>query len=704
MNRKVIEKKYQSNFFFLLYLFALIILFALKSHIIYSNSETFITIKGPVNQGERILIRNDLGIYDLNIQDEKFPSQVSWTWSGEGQVWATVQYSDRNIVYYLMGNSKSPKVENITFIDENGVPRVLVPRILRIPQGEIRLDFRNAYHKYFGEKSASVEKVQFHIISSDSVEIKDFQILKYGERVQKTKTSGLKLGETNKKMYLGAQIPQGNSKDYYMVKDKVSPIEISLKGLVNEEVESYLKIQLPENLEIISFNNKKLRFTDDTTLIMPIYTGPGYYEEKIILVAKTSGSGIFKIEAKLGEDIETISKNILSISEEKIRNSLSLLDEGVYPLHFKKHEMILKKELKNNIKIKENVSDFLHRVFGREEEDTHPAGMAVGVLKNDSELQVPLHIKFTVLDEKNSEILHFRGKILQDEEGYPAPVPETNIIINPNSSIDFKMPVFADAYYVKPGIYRGQLKVSLFGSDTDIIKQEFDLTVHKETQMQTIVAILSIILSIFCLILFCIKQRKWLTALKNKEIMFIALFTAIKFSVVDVPWFVFGKVINGILAPLGPFIHIFTGIFWDLLNSLLLVTLIMLIPKPGIVIISTVVRIILKGIAFGSFNPVAILLMLSYSIITDGFLYLAGFTSGKREFGLKFEVFVILGLIFGIQHIYSSYAYYYIWMYLYRMFYPVWYININVLFSVVYSIVGSISGVYLGSKLKKVID
>jgi dolichol kinase len=43
-------------------------------------------------------------------------------------------------------------------------------------------------------------------------------------------------------------------------------------------------------------------------------------------------------------------------------------------------------------------------------------------------------------------------------------------------------------------------------------------------------------------------------------------------------------------------------------------------------------------------------------------------------------------------------------IYLYRLFFPDWYININVLVSVVYSGLGAVLGVYLGNKLKRVIE
>lgn len=190
--------------------------------------------------------------------------------------------------------------------------------------------------------------------------------------------------------------------------------------------------------------------------------------------------------------------------------------------------------------------------------------------------------------------------------------------------------------------------------------------------------------------------------MRTNELITISLFTAVKFSIVDVPWFVFGDVVRALFGPLGPFMHLFTGIFWDIINALFLVALIWLIPKPGVVIISSVIRIALSSIVFGSFNPISILLMLSYAALAEFFLYIFGFTS-DRKMGTA-QTFALIAFIFAIKHVYSTYTFYYIWMYMYRLFYPDWYINMNAVISAIYSALGAIVGVKLGEKLRRVIE
>jgi len=703
MNKNISKKKYYSISFILVFLFLFISVFYSSRNLVCSSSNTFKTIEGPVSKNSEINVRNSHGIYNLNMSDKKFPREVSWTWTGKGQVWASVQYSDKNVIYYLIENSEVPQVDNITFIDFNGVPRIIVPKILKIPKGNVKLDFINAYNKYYGAKKVNVEKVSFQINGNSSANIKNFKVLKYDNETNDIEENGTELNEQEKKLHVEVQIPQGNNKDFYMLKNKVLPIEVSVRALLDKDTNGYLNIVVPQCMKIDSYDKDKLQLMDNHTLKLSINAVKGYYEEKIIIMASIKDSGLFQVKAVLGDETKKISKNIHSISLDEIKSKIYFSEEGVYPVENDKHETIMKKELKNNIRLKQNVSDLLHRFIGSEEEYDSPAGLAYGVIKNNSKFDIPLHVKFAVLDDKENEITYFRGEDLQKDEELKT-VPETNMVINSKGNSEIKMPIFADIYSVKAGKYKGQMQISFFGSNCKIFTRQFDLYVNKESQLQGIIGITAVALSIFCMVLICVKNKKWIRNLKTSEVMFIALFSTVKFALVDITYFVMGDVLRGILGPLGPFMHIITGIFWDLINSLFLVTMIALVPKPGVIIISTIVRLILKGVAFGDFNPVSILLMLSYAAIAEGMLYLSGFINGKRKLNTNFKVFITLGVVFGIQNCYSTYTFYYIWMYLYRLFYPDWYINISAIFSVIYSILGSIGGVYLGKKLKKVID
>lgn len=613
------------------------------------------------------------GVYEI----EGSPKKVEWFWRGEGNFYVYVKYADGNELYYVMEGSKIPNVSRKVFIDENGVPRIIVPHVVKLKQGKIYLDLELEYTKHFGSKSVSVSK--FIIYFNGSGEFSNFKVIEYYKEKYYEK-----LNFVNKSVYIDAQIPKGNYGKPYLMKDRWIPIKITIRAILNETRET--KLIIKGDIEVKENN------------VTEIIISPGYFEKEVILHVKPKfDAGKIYIELK---DLENRSYEFITLDEETIKNNIKIYDVGIYPIRKTGHkDIIIEKNIKNYIKIKEDFSSWFHRIFGHEESFDEPAGLVSCVLVNKLDVDIPLHVKFSVYSG-GEEVKFFRGEHIQREEmlGH-TPVPETLIILEKNSMKELRMPIYADVYSVKVGRYEGVLNVSLVFDNITIVSERFEFYVGKESQIKTIVCIIAIILSILSFSILIIKQKKWISDLKTHELMIISLFTAVKFSIVDIPWFIFGDLIRAIFGPLGPFIHLVTGIFWDIIHPLFLVALVWLIPKPGVVIISSVIRIILSGIVFGSFNPVIILMVLSYSALTEFMLYLCGFTRGKAD-----RCYLLLPLIFAIKHIYSTYTFYYIWMYMYRLFYPDWYINLNAISSAIYSALGAIVGIRLGKKLRRVVE
>jgi len=640
--------------------------------------------------------------YKLSIEGQLAPSKVMWNWETEGKrAWAQVQYSDRNMIYFVMEGTQAPQAENLTFIDSKGVPQIVVPKVLTIPSGKVVLNLSDLHHKYFGARDVSVEGFKFMIDSETESDISEFVVLERNER--KYDENSVDSNYMDKKICVELQIPQGNKQKYYMLKNETLPVEVTVKALLDKKTEGQIRIQACEGFEIISYP-EDLTMGNDNALTHDVNAPSGYYEKKIVVMAKSIDLGSLDVSVEFGNLEERSSIAVICKDLVDVKNGMALTEDGVYTYKTMTRGHVVNKNFKNSIRLKQNIFSAFHQIFGLKEDHSYPAGVVSGLIRNDNDYDVPVRIKFAVLDQNGIEVMQFRGEHIQREGEEFESVPETNVILKSNDLFKFSMPVYADVYSIKPGQYTGEITIDVFGSDIGLIEREFELNVQKESQIQKLIGTVAIIFSLFAVMLLIVKQKVWLSGMRTREIMIIALFTTVKFSLVDVSWFVMGDVIRAILGPLGPFMHIITGIFWDVINSVLLVALIYMVRRPGVVIISSVVRVILKGIAFGSFNPIAILLILSYSLIADGLLYVTGFTSGKTSMEPGPKVFMLLGVTFGLQHLYSTYAFYYIWMYLYRLYYPTWYINVNALLSVVYSIVGAISGLYLGRNLSKVVN
>lgn len=665
-----------------------------------ANDTGFRTVEGNLRWQNGISVERGRAVFQAVFPSGQFPKELEWFWAGSGQAWVSVEYSDKNQIYYVMEGSKVPEIQKKTYIDPNGVPRVIVPKILALPQGQVSIDLLRDYQNYFGSKEVDVCELKFGIVAEGGVEVKDFVVLDYAMKKAAVEPSG----EVQKEIYLRAQLPQGNDGDCYLVEGLELPVEVQVRTLLKVNATGNLTITFPETVKVTEYDPQRMSLVKDHIVHVPLAMGAGYAEESYIISVIGSGPGRMTLKAELNDYTEVLERDIACPDLYSIQSNISLSDEGVYPIKRQFRKITIKKELKNYIKVREDVFSVLHKLFGSEESFDEPAGMVCGVLENANNFNLPLHVRFAVVDQEGKEISYFRGEHIQREEGNDAPVPETVIGIGTHDTKDFKMPIYADIYSVKPGNYHGVVKVSLFGAESVIDSRDFEFCVEKESQVKTLVSALAVFLSLISVCLLALNQRKWIKSLRTSQIIIIALFTAVKFSIVDIPWFIFGDVTRAFFGPLGPFMHIFTGIFWDILNAMFLVALLLMVPKPGVVIISSVVRVILQGVAFGSFNPISILLVLSYSALADILLYIAGFTSGRRPFAESFRAFSLVAVIFAVQHIYSTYTFYYIWMYMYRLFYPDWYININAVISAVYSALGAILGIYLGNKLKRVIE
>lgn len=700
MNKKNIYKK--TIIFFLICLIIFVSVFSSHDKNVYGYSNLINTEEGEESENDIIDVKDGYGKYNVNMDDMKFPSEAEWRWEGKGQAYACVKYSDNNVIYYLMGDSEEPETKKSSFIDSKGIPRIIVPKILRAPDKDVRFNFLNSYYKYFGEKAVNVESITFYVKTDDRVTIKNLKLSSFKDRISKEEL--VSLDEDSDNIHIDVSIPEGNSKDNYVIKNHKTSMQITLRAMLTKKCDGYLKINIPSGMKITPEEDDNFEYEDENTLKTKINPDKGYYEKKFVLAAQAQTPGTINIESSLLDSTKNISKDVDVVSEDDIKNSIDISNEGVYPVDSTQDKETLKRELKNNIKIKQSITDTFQKFIGRDETFDTPAGYMCTDLNNCADFDIPVHVKFSVLDDDGNEIEYFRGDQFDRQEDESSAVPETDVVLKSDESLNLKLPVYADVFSVKPGTYKAQIKVSVYGSDTDIEVKNFDLQVYRQSELQKAIALISVSLSIICVIILFFKQKKWIRNFRTSEIMLIALFTAVKFALVDVTDFVFSDSIRAILGPLGPIEHLVTGILWDVVNSLFVTCMVCLIPKTGVIIISSVVRLILKGVAFGSFNPVSILLMMSYAVIAEVLLYIAGFTRGKRKFETKTGVFILTGLIFGFQNCYSTYTFYYMWMYLYRLFYPSWYININALFSVVYSVIGSICGIYLSKKLKKVMD
>lgn len=80
-----------------------------------TSGASFKTIEGNLRWQDGVSIDKGHAVFQLDIQEDRFPKKLRWFWQGAGQVWARVEYADNNVIYYIMEGSEVPWVDKITF-------------------------------------------------------------------------------------------------------------------------------------------------------------------------------------------------------------------------------------------------------------------------------------------------------------------------------------------------------------------------------------------------------------------------------------------------------------------------------------------------------------------------------------------------------------------------------------------------------------
>ena len=134
---------------------------------------------------------------------------------------------------------------------------------------------------------------------------------------------------------------------------------------------------------------------------------------------------------------------------------------------------------------------------------------------------------------------------------------------------------------------------------------------------------------------------------------------------------------------------------------MLIASLVVLIPKPGVVSLFTMVRFLLGGFITGSFTPISFITLSVSAVILEVMMYTAGITGKNPDPENRLRV----GIVCGIADMISGYVSFNVWMVLYRLFYSNWYIIANILIDgFLYTFIGAWFGISLGNRLKKVAE
>ncbi len=485
---------------------------------------------------------------------------------------------------------------------------------------------------------------------------------------------------------LSVQIPYGLKEGKGLAVENSSfQAFFSVESFYQGDMDVDLKILFPEGFEIgepeeYSF---KLQTEYDNwykfiKINIPENTSSGIYSIKTIANISTGGEN-FHIERE--SFVRVVSAEELSKIIKINRVIIPSSEEGE-ETQYQENSLVLKEK-----------SPLLKKMSGGGDGFSPIAYVGIEV-ENNGEENAVLLVSFEILDSNKNFVPGFeRPSMGGDQKLNFVPVN-----MKASSKEIITLPVYASEDIVLGGDYISRSTVKVFGSDFPASVKENPVKVITRNWTSIYITLFALILTISAFSLFMIKHRQIFENFKTKYIVMISLFGTVAFATINVPMTFLWEISHAIL---GPFSSLFTGIFYEIVFYAIIVSLLILIPKIGVISILIMVRFILNGIVFGNFSPVFLISYGFQAVVLEAALYLTGITRGIKIEDRK----ISLGINLGVADALSSYVSFNLFIFMYRLFYADWYIMMNLTINgFVYTFIGVLLGIVLGKKLKKVVD
>ena len=264
------------------------------------------------------------------------------------------------------------------------------------------------------------------------------------------------------------------------------------------------------------------------------------------------------------------------------------------------------------------------------------------------------------------------------------------------------MPVYADEQYVAGGRYL--LQVVADDGLAQPLVMEIPLTIVKKNLQAMTVTLTAVLVLLAFLTMGLYRLRSVVAQLKTRWLITIALFGAAAFAVVNVPSTLLSDFFHVLLGPFG---FLVTGLFTSLFLYMLIVSLVILIPHPGVVSLLTAVRMLLGMLVFGNLSPAGLLSYGVHAFLLEALFYLTGFYAKcamkEKPAGFSFRQMLNVAMICAVADGLASYVAIQSMAFLYRMYYAEWYIyTVMVVNGLVYTSIGAVCGMVLGRRLVRV--
>lgn len=328
-----------------------------------------------------------------------------------------------------------------------------------------------------------------------------------------------------------------------------------------------------------------------------------------------------------------------------------------------------------------------------------PATYMAVTIKNKAPYKCVLLIKLIILDPWTGEkVKGFEypyaaehGDLLGEGEIYQI------VSVQPESKEKVVLPIYTEEGVVLPGIYLASVKVFHFGTSTLVGKKDLKIKVVSTRWTPLLMTCLALITAIGGCSFFYWKRREFLS-MKGGNLILIALFGTVMFAVVNIPGMILFNVAHVLL---GPFSFFLTGFFYEVIFYLLLTSLLVLIPRVGVVTLVIAVRFLMSSFILGEFSPLSLIYYPTMATVLEGVVYLLGISKGREDVGRNQIILAAVAL--GLADTYLSFVFFNLSMLFYRLYYANWYIGIYLIINgFLFTLLAVPFGFRLGRRLKAV--
>jgi hypothetical protein len=266
------------------------------------------------------------------------------------------------------------------------------------------------------------------------------------------------------------------------------------------------------------------------------------------------------------------------------------------------------------------------------------------------------------------------------------------------------LPFFVDAGSLPEGasLWSRELTVTPLGSSQVLWTRREPLQVRRGSSWISLGFALAVLGGALGTLLIALRLRVWIRSFRTADLVTIAVFATLAFIVSGAATLAAAAV----GAVLGPFQIFVTNLVDDVLRYALLVTLITLLPRPGVVALTVLLTWLMRGVTLGAFSPLDIVFVGANVFWLEGGLWLSGITR-RAEWtdDPPLARWFRLGVGFGGASLLSSMTGLVVAMVMYRLYYAGWYVTAVLLGpGFLYVLIACALGTSFATSLRKVED